>query len=263
MGQSLECSQPIRLRLASSSSYSGSCSLRHSFTPPPQSLRVARGSFGASPKQSLRKSPRSRGHDRQHARRVRYPEMPSCQRIACIAEKQLARWQERCFKGFKCQSPFIPALLLLSPVMLTVFRPRLFKARFVLPGRRKCPTVAIFLPCTLRVVSNLPFAACLFVGTLTLLPLSTRGQITETDTTVTSGTEPPLPAGEISRPSQEVQVEANANPVNENFRRFRYSVGVTVREVYDDNINISSSNRVSDSFTVIETVRRFVARAVD
>src|SRR4029077_3611044 len=136
--------------------------------------------------------------------------------------------------------------------MLTVFRPRLFKARFVLPGRRKCPTVAIFLPCTLRVVSNLALAASLFLGTLNFLPLSARGQTTEADTTATSETEPPLPAGEISRPSHEVQVEANANPVNENFRRFRYNLGVTVREVYDDNINISSINRISDSFTVIE-----------
>ena len=135
--------------------------------------------------------------------------------------------------------------------MLIVFRPRLFKARFVLPGRRKCPTVAIFLPCTLRVVSNLAFAASLFfVGTLTLLPLSTRGQATETDTT--SGTEPPLPAGGTSSPSRDVQVETNGNPVNENFRRFRYDLGVTVREVYDDNINISSINRISDSITVIE-----------
>ena len=136
--------------------------------------------------------------------------------------------------------------------MLTVFRPRLFKARFVLPGRRKCPTVAIFLPCTLRVVSNLALAASLFLGTLNFLPLSARGQTTEADTTATSETEPPLPAGEISRPSHEVQVEANGNPVNENFRRFRYNLGVTVREVYDDNINISSFQRISDTYTVIE-----------
>jgi len=155
-------------------------------------------------------------------------------------------------QGFKCQSPFIPALLLLSPVMLTVFRPRLFKARFVLPGRRKCSTIATFLPCTLRVASNLALAASLFVGMLTLLPLSTRGQATETDTTATSGTEPPLPVGGISRPSRDVQVETNANPINENFRRFRYNLGVTVREVYDDNINISSFQRISDTYTVIE-----------
>src|SRR5438105_15206916 len=136
--------------------------------------------------------------------------------------------------------------------MLTNVRPRLFKARFVLPGRRKCPTVAIFLPCTLRVVSNLALAASLVVGTLTLLPSSTRGQTTEADTTATPGTEAPLPVGGISRPSRDVQVETNANPINENFRRFRYNLGVTVREVYDDNINISSTNRVPDFFTVIE-----------
>jgi hypothetical protein len=136
--------------------------------------------------------------------------------------------------------------------MLTVFRPRLFKARFVLPGWRQCPTVAIFLPCTLRVVSNLAFAAFLFLGMLNVLPLSTRGQTPEPETTAISGTEAPVPAGGISRPSRDVQVETNGNPVNENFRRFRYSVGVTVREVYDDNINISSTNRISDFFTVIE-----------
>jgi hypothetical protein len=49
-----------------------------------------------------------------------------------------------------------------------------------------------------------------------------------------------------------VQVETNSNPVNENFRRFRYNLGVTVREVYDDNINISSFQRISDTYTVIE-----------
>ena len=134
--------------------------------------------------------------------------------------------------------------------MLTVFRPRLFKAWFVLPGRRKCSTIATFLRRTLRVVSNLALAASLFLGTLNLLPLSTRGQTTETATT--SGTEPPLPVGGISRPSRDVQVETNGNPVNENFRRFRYNVGVTVREVYDDNINISSFQRISDTYTVIE-----------
>ena len=136
--------------------------------------------------------------------------------------------------------------------MLTVFRPRLFKARFVLPGRRKCPTVATSLRRTLRAALNLAFAASLFLGTLNLLPLSTRGQTPEADTTATSGTEPPLPVGSISRPSRDVQVETNGNPINENFRRFRYNVGVTVREVYDDNINISSFQRISDTYTVIE-----------
>jgi hypothetical protein len=136
--------------------------------------------------------------------------------------------------------------------MLDRTSPRFSQARFVLPGRRKYSTIATFQPRALRAASNLAFAASVFLGTLNFLPLSTRGQTTEADTTVTSGTEPPLPAGGISRPSREVQVETNGNPVNENFRRFRYNVGVTVREVYDDNINISSSNRVSDFYTVIE-----------
>jgi len=121
-----------------------------------------------------------------------------------------------------------------------------------LPGRRKCPTVATSLRRTLRAALNLAFAASLFLGTLNLLPLSTRGQTPEADTTATSGTEPPLPVGSISRPSRDVQVETNGNPINENFRRFRYNVGVTVREVYDDNINISSFQRISDTYTVIE-----------
>ena len=133
--------------------------------------------------------------------------------------------------------------------MLTLFRPRLFKPRFVLPRRRKCSTIAAFLRRALIAASSLAFAASLFLGTLSLLALSAPGQNAEPGPT---SSESPVPAGEISRPSHEVQVEANGNPVNENFRRFRYNVGVTVREVYDDNINISSSNRVSDSFTVIE-----------
>jgi hypothetical protein len=121
-----------------------------------------------------------------------------------------------------------------------------------LPGRHKCSTIALFLRRNLRAASNLALAVPLFLGTLNLLPLATLGQTTETDTTATSGTEAPLPAGEISRPSREVQVETNGNPVNENFRRFRYNLGVTVREVYDDNINISSFQRISDTYTVIE-----------
>jgi hypothetical protein len=155
-------------------------------------------------------------------------------------------------QGGKCQSSLIPRTSPAFSCHADRISPRLFRARFVLPGRRKCPTVAIFLPCTLRVVSNLALATSLVVGTLTLLPSSTRGQTTEADTTATSGTEPPLPVGGISRPSRDVQVETNGNPVNENFRRFRYNVDVTVREVYDDNINISSFQRISDTYTVIE-----------
>src|SRR5207245_4242928 len=106
--------------------------------------------------------------------------------------------------------------------------------------------------CPVRILSHLVLAVSILVGTLNFSLLSASGQTTEADTTPSSGTEPPLPAGGISRPSRDVQVETNGNPVNENFRRFRYNVGVTVREVYDDNINISSTNRISDSYTVIE-----------
>jgi hypothetical protein len=119
---------------------------------------------------------------------------------------------------------------------------------------RKCHKIVARLRYLLRILSRktLALAVSILVGTLSLLPLSARGQTTQADTTATSGTEPPLPTAEVSRPSRDVQVETNANPVNENFRRFRYSVGVTVREVYDDNINISSIQRTSDSITVIE-----------
>src|SRR6476659_1575303 len=138
--------------------------------------------------------------------------------------------------------------------MLTGFRRRLFHARFALLPARKCHKIVARIRCPLRILSrkNLALAFSILMGALNLLPLSTQGQTTEADTTATSGTEPPLPVGGISRPSREVQVETNSNPINENFRRFRYNLGVTVREVYDDNINISSTNRVSDFFTVIE-----------
>jgi len=136
--------------------------------------------------------------------------------------------------------------------MLTVFHLTYLRDGLFCPGGASALQSPLFLRRTLRVASNLALAASLFLGTLNLLPSSSRGQTTEADTTATSGTEPPLPVGGISRPSRDVQVETNGNPVNENFRRFRYNVGVTVREVYDDNINISSFQRTSDLYTVIE-----------
>jgi hypothetical protein len=47
-------------------------------------------------------------------------------------------------------------------------------------------------------------------------------------------------------------VERNGRPVAETPRRFQYSFSVTMRAVYDDNINISSFNRVSDFYFTIE-----------
>src|SRR5947207_2355757 len=137
--------------------------------------------------------------------------------------------------------------------MLTLFRTRLFRLRFACSRHANAIKIVARLrwPLTLRILSRpkLALAAFLFLGTLIPFLLSARGQNAEPSPT---SSEPPLPAGEISRPSREVQVETNANPVNENFRRFRYNLGVTVREVYDDNINISSFQRISDSYTVIE-----------
>ena len=101
----------------------------------------------------------------------------------------------------------------------------------------------------LRPSSNLALAASILLGTLNLVAPSARGQNAEPGP---SSSEPPLPVSDISRPSREVPVETNANQINENFRRIRYSVGMTEREVYDDNINISSFQRTSDSYTVIE-----------
>jgi hypothetical protein len=135
--------------------------------------------------------------------------------------------------------------------MLTEIQSFPFKARFALLPARKCHKIIARIRCPLRIFSrkNLVLAVSLLLGTLNLLPLNARGQNAEPGPI---SSEPPLPAGGISRPSRDVQVETNGNPINENFRRFRYGVGVTVREVYDDNINISSTNRVSDSYTVIE-----------
>jgi hypothetical protein len=54
----------------------------------------------------------------------------------------------------------------------------------------------------------------------------------------------PLPAG--------AEVSLNGRPVSETPRRFKYVFSLTVRGVYDDNINISSFNKVSDYYFAIE-----------
>lgn len=63
--------------------------------------------------------------------------------------------------------------------------------------------------------------------------------------------EPELP---IERAEPEVSI--NDHPVNENVRRFRYHFSVTVRTVYDDNINLRTVHPSSDFYTSFEpTVR--------
>ncbi len=58
--------------------------------------------------------------------------------------------------------------------------------------------------------------------------------------------EPALPASEAV---QLAQSEESATP-----RRLRYHVGLTVRGVFDDNINISQTNREEDFYTTIEAM---------
>jgi hypothetical protein len=138
--------------------------------------------------------------------------------------------------------------------MPTTFSLPLFKARFALPAPEECHKSVPFIRSLLGTVSRPNLAISLVLGMLSLSPSSTFSQNPEPEPTSTSsGTEtsPPV-SDEISRPSRDVQIATNGNLVNENFRRFRYNVSVTVREVYDDNVNISSANRVADWYTVIE-----------
>lgn len=50
----------------------------------------------------------------------------------------------------------------------------------------------------------------------------------------------------------DTSVELNGKPVAETPRRFKYNFGLTVRGVYDDNINLSSVNRDSGYYIAIE-----------
>ncbi len=52
--------------------------------------------------------------------------------------------------------------------------------------------------------------------------------------------------------SPDSTVSLNGHAVAETPRRFKYSFGLSVRGVYDDNINISSSNRISGYYTSID-----------
>lgn len=100
-------------------------------------------------------------------------------------------------------------------------------------------------------------AAAIVCGLVCFAAITCAQQLPEIEPTpipIPTAPEPRPTFSEPELPSQsEVQVVTSGlNPVNENVRRFRYSFGVTVREVYDDNINISHSQRVSDFYTAIE-----------
>jgi hypothetical protein len=134
--------------------------------------------------------------------------------------------------------------------MAITFLSRLYKIRFSLLAAGKCHKIAPFLrllPVTIVSHSNGTAIVSVLAAIVGLMPLKTSGQTTGPGLTQpASGNTPP-----IERAFQTVDT-TNANPVNENFRRFRYNFGVTVRDVYDDNINLSSTNRVGDWFFVVE-----------
>jgi len=107
------------------------------------------------------------------------------------------------------------------------------------PRATRSPVTRIFR-------SSYIFIASVLAALMGLMASNTSGQ-----TTGAVLTEPTTATAPSDRPSETVDL-ANANPVNENFRRFRYSFGVTVRDVYDDNINLSSADRVGDWYFVVE-----------
>src|SRR5207248_2564678 len=134
--------------------------------------------------------------------------------------------------------------------MAIIFLSRLYRIRFSLLATGKCHKIGPFLrllPVTIVSPSNCKAIVSVLAVTLGLMPLKTTGQTSGPELTQpSSGNTPP-----IERASQTVDT-TTANPVNENFRRFRYNFGVTVRDVYDDNINLSSTNRVGDWYFVVE-----------
>jgi hypothetical protein len=138
--------------------------------------------------------------------------------------------------------------------MAITFLLRLFKIRFSLMAAGKCHKIAPFIRVPLKIFCcpSLLLGVSILPGVLTFSPLSAFSQNAEVGPTSAATESPPALSDEIDRPSRDVQVETNANPVNENFRRFRYNFGVTVRDVYDDNINLSSTNRVGDWYFVVE-----------
>lgn len=68
---------------------------------------------------------------------------------------------------------------------------------------------------------------------------------------------PPLPVEpELPTNASEPVVTINDQPVNENVRRFRYHFSVTVRTVYDDNINLAKTQPEGDFYTSFEPTIR-------
>jgi Putative beta-barrel porin 2 len=83
---------------------------------------------------------------------------------------------------------------------------------------------------------------------------NTRAQNSEVEPTPIPSTTEELTVPEPQLPiaAPEPVVTINNQPVSENVRRFRYHFTVTVRTVYDDNININSGRPTGDFYTSFE-----------
>ena len=108
------------------------------------------------------------------------------------------------------------------------------------------------------------------VGMLTVLSISAPAQETASTQNVSSAPslpwEPPppidypasennaapLPAVETNPPETTVPNPPVGNTSSSQPRRFQYNLRLSIRGVYDDNINISHSDRISDYYVVIE-----------
>lgn len=80
-------------------------------------------------------------------------------------------------------------------------------------------------------------------------------QLVPTETTAepaANDAEPELPAAAPEGPAVETQTANDPEPVSATVRRFHYAFRVTVRGVYDDNINLRQTNKESDFTTAIE-----------
>src|SRR5204863_5296440 len=80
----------------------------------------------------------------------------------------------------------------------------------------------------------------------TTTPAATSQSVTELTTDSSPGPLNPTADSNLHS-TPDLRNEVSAEP-----RRFQYGLQITVRGVYDDNINISQTNRVSDYYFAIE-----------
>ena len=84
------------------------------------------------------------------------------------------------------------------------------------------------------------------------------GTTSQSVTELTADSTPaPLSLTPATNLHSEIRDQVSAEP-----RRFQYGLQITVRGVYDDNINITQTNRVSDYYFTIEPVLTLGAGSV-